>query len=92
MMSADGTDHSGRGKPGKWASRAVFAALVAMVLASTGCRTSFSEYVHNGFKLVEGAAINSQGVLGILFASFGFMTFTFTLLLHSTVMAVRRRA
>jgi glycosyltransferase involved in cell wall biosynthesis len=50
------------------------------------------EYVHNGFKLVEGAAINSQGVLGILFASFGFMTFTFTLLLHSTVMAVRRRA
>jgi len=47
-------------------------------------------YVHNGFRLIEGATVNNLGVAGILFAIFGFLTFTFTLLLHSTAVAVRR--
>jgi glycosyltransferase involved in cell wall biosynthesis len=49
------------------------------------------EYVRNGFALFDGQAINTLGVIGILFAITGFMTFTFTLLLHSTAVAVRRR-
>ena len=36
------------------------------------------------------SVVNNLGVTGILFAVFGFMTFTFTLLLHSTAVAVRR--
>jgi glycosyltransferase involved in cell wall biosynthesis len=50
------------------------------------------EYLRNGFRLHEGVAINTLGVLGLLFAITGFMTFTFTLLLHATAVAVRRRA
>jgi glycosyltransferase involved in cell wall biosynthesis len=49
------------------------------------------EYIRNGFQLLAGASVNSQGVIGILFAICGFMTFTFTLLLHATAVAVRRR-
>ena len=47
-------------------------------------------YVRHGFRLIEGATVNNLGVAGILFAIFGFLTFTFTLLLHSTAVAVRR--
>jgi len=49
------------------------------------------EYVRNGYRLHERAPINSLGVSGLLLAVAGFMTFTFTLLLHSTAVAVRRR-
>jgi hypothetical protein len=49
------------------------------------------EYVRNGFQLITGAAVNSQGIIGILLAICGFMTFTFTLLLYATAVAVRRR-
>jgi hypothetical protein len=49
-----------------------------------------SNYIHNGFRLLAGSTVNNLGVTGILFAIFGFMTFTFTLLLHSTAVAVRR--
>jgi glycosyltransferase involved in cell wall biosynthesis len=48
-------------------------------------------YVHQGFRLIEGAAVNNLGVLGLLLAVAGFMTFTFTLLLHSTAFAVHRK-
>ena len=47
-------------------------------------------YVRNGFRLLAGSTVGNLGVTGILFAVFGFMTFTFTLLLHSTAVAVRR--
>ena len=47
-------------------------------------------YFENGFRLLAGSTVNNLGVTGILFAVFGFMTFTFTLLLHSTAVAVRR--
>jgi glycosyltransferase involved in cell wall biosynthesis len=48
-------------------------------------------YVHNGFHLVTGSSVNSLGATGLLLAILGFMTFTFTLLLHSTAVAVRRK-
>jgi hypothetical protein len=49
-----------------------------------------ANYLRNGFRLLAGTTVNNLGVTGILFAVFGFMTFTFTLLLHSTAVAVRR--
>jgi hypothetical protein len=48
-------------------------------------------YVRQGFRLVEGSPINNLGVLGLLLTVAAFMTFTFTLLLHSTAVAVRRK-
>ena len=47
--------------------------------------------MRTGYRLHERAPINSLGVSGLLLAVAGFMTFTFTLLLHSTAVAVRRR-
>jgi len=48
-------------------------------------------YVRDGFVLHEGSPVNHLGVTGLLFMIAGFMTFTFTLLLHSTAVSVRRR-
>lgn len=48
-------------------------------------------YVQNDYRLVEGDRVNNLGVAGLLLSIVGFMTFTFTLLLHSTAVAVRRR-
>ena len=48
-------------------------------------------YIENNFRLAEGAAVNHLGVLGLMLAIFGFMTFTFTLVLHATAVAVRAR-
>jgi glycosyltransferase involved in cell wall biosynthesis len=48
-------------------------------------------YARNGFRLLEHFSVNHLGVTGLLFMVGGFMTFTFTLLLHSTAVAVRRR-
>jgi glycosyltransferase involved in cell wall biosynthesis len=48
-------------------------------------------YVANHYLLLEGSPINHLGVAGLLLMIGGFMTFTFTLLLHSTAVAVRRR-
>jgi glycosyltransferase involved in cell wall biosynthesis len=46
-------------------------------------------YVEHGFRLPE--ATNNLGFTGLLLMIMGFMSFTFTLILHSTVFAVRRR-
>ena len=48
-------------------------------------------YIRNGFHLVPGAAVNNLGATGLLLAICGFMTFTFTLILHATAVAVRRK-
>jgi glycosyltransferase involved in cell wall biosynthesis len=48
-------------------------------------------YVQNGFQLMPGAAVNNLGATGLLLGIFGFMTFTFTLILHATGVAVRRK-
>jgi glycosyltransferase involved in cell wall biosynthesis len=52
--------------------------------------TMSADYVRNGFKLVTGSPVSHLGVMGLLLAMVGFMTFTFTLLLHSTAVATRR--
>jgi glycosyltransferase involved in cell wall biosynthesis len=46
-------------------------------------------YVEHGFRLPENT--NKLGFTGLLLMIVGFMSFTFTLILHSTVYAVRRR-
>jgi glycosyltransferase involved in cell wall biosynthesis len=48
-------------------------------------------YVRNGYRLIEGPSVNNLGVTGLLLMIVGFMTFTFALMLHSTVVAVGRR-
>jgi hypothetical protein len=48
-------------------------------------------YIANHYILLEGSPVNHLGVMGLLLLIAGFMTFTFTLLLHSTAVAVRRR-
>jgi glycosyltransferase involved in cell wall biosynthesis len=46
-------------------------------------------YLENGYRLPEGT--NNVGFTALLLMILGFMTFTFTLILHSTAVAVRRR-
>jgi glycosyltransferase involved in cell wall biosynthesis len=58
-------------------------AVLSSVLAIT--------YLRDDFLLHEGALVNNLGVAGLLLLIVGFLTFTFTLLLHSTAVAVRRR-
>ncbi len=48
-------------------------------------------YVRHGFLLEPDMLVNYLGVTGLLFMIAGFMTFTFTLLLHSTAVVVWRR-
>jgi glycosyltransferase involved in cell wall biosynthesis len=50
-----------------------------------------ANYVRNNFRLFEESFVNYLGVTGLLFMICGFLTFTFTLLLHSTAVAIRRR-
>jgi glycosyltransferase involved in cell wall biosynthesis len=48
-------------------------------------------YITNHYRLPEQSPHNNLGVTGLLLMIAGFMTFTFTLLLHSTAVSVRRR-
>jgi glycosyltransferase involved in cell wall biosynthesis len=48
-------------------------------------------YVRHAFALSEDTSVNYLGVTGLLLMIAGFTTFTFTLLLHSTAVAVWRR-
>ena len=66
------------------ASAALFAAGVALASLLT------ASYLSHGFRLVERQSINHLGVTGLLFMIAGFMTFTFTLILHATAVSVRR--
>jgi glycosyltransferase involved in cell wall biosynthesis len=49
-----------------------------------------ASYVSHGLALVEQASVNHLGVTGLFFMIAGFVTFTFTLILHATAVAVRR--
>jgi glycosyltransferase involved in cell wall biosynthesis len=73
-------------------SRTVFisAGLFATGLVC-GCVLTWT-YIRNGLHLQAGAAVNNLGATGLLLAILGFMTFTFTLMLHSTAVAVRRKS
>jgi glycosyltransferase involved in cell wall biosynthesis len=61
--------------------------LLGLVLAGLVAVT----YVTHGLRLVERSVVNHLGVAGLLFMIAGFVTFTFTLILHATAVAVRRR-
>jgi glycosyltransferase involved in cell wall biosynthesis len=50
-----------------------------------------ASYVRHNYRLPDVSPANHLGVTGLLLMIMGFMTFTFTLLLHSTAVAVRRR-
>jgi glycosyltransferase involved in cell wall biosynthesis len=49
-----------------------------------------ASYLRHHYRLPEVSLLNHLGVTGLLLLIAGFMTFTFTLLLHSTAVAVRR--
>jgi len=72
-------------------TRTVFlsAGLFAVGMGFTGALLAY--YVRHQFLLAPDAAVNHLGVTGLFLMIAGFMTFTFTLLLHSTAVAVWRR-
>jgi hypothetical protein len=65
------------------------AIIVVVGLAFTAALLSF--YATHGLLLSEDTPLNYLGVTGLLLMITGFMTFTFTLLLHSTAVVVWRR-
>ncbi len=80
----------------KWFRRFRYTRTVAisgvLFASGLGCSALLTwTYIRNGFHLLAGSAVNSLGATGLLLMILGFMTFTFTLLLHSTAVAVRRR-
>jgi glycosyltransferase involved in cell wall biosynthesis len=67
----------------------ISAALFTLGVGLTGMLLAY--YVRHHFLLTPDATVNHFGVMGLLLMIAGFMTFTFTLLLHSTAVAVWRR-
>jgi glycosyltransferase involved in cell wall biosynthesis len=81
----------------KWFARfpytktvAIAAALFLVGLALGSAMIAF--YVRHDFALTMETPVNYLGVTGLLFMIAGFTTFTFTLLLHATAVAVWRRS
>jgi glycosyltransferase involved in cell wall biosynthesis len=68
-------------------SVAVSALVFLVGLVFTGLLTK--SYLENGYRLPE--TTNNLGFTGLLLMIAGFMSFTFTLILHATAVAVRRR-
>jgi glycosyltransferase involved in cell wall biosynthesis len=67
----------------------IAAAMVLIGIALTG--SLIVDYFRHGFLLADGDVLNYLGVSGLFLLIAGFMTFTFTLLLHATSVAVWRR-
>jgi glycosyltransferase involved in cell wall biosynthesis len=65
------------------------ASLFAAGLLLTGSLLVY--YVRHQFRLAPDAGVNHLGVTGLFLMIVGFVTFTFTLVLHSTAVAVWRR-
>jgi glycosyltransferase involved in cell wall biosynthesis len=87
-------DYSGEVRA-KWFRRfpytpAVFASAGVFALGLVLTALLTWSYAASGFRLQEHSPINNLGVVGLLFMIAGFMTFTFTLILHATGVAVRR--
>jgi glycosyltransferase involved in cell wall biosynthesis len=72
-------------------TRTVWVSWTLMLLGALASAWLALKYVSQGLRLEEGAHVNNLGVLGLLLLIVGFMTFTFTLVLHSTRVAIRRR-
>ena len=72
-------------------TRSVIAAAGTFVLGVGLMGALLAYYLRHHFILEEGLAINHLGVTGLFLMIVGFMTFTFTLLLHATGVAVWRK-
>ncbi len=72
-------------------TRTVVISMLMMAMGAVLSGALVVTYIQNQFRLMEGATVNNLGVAGLLLLITGFMTFTFTLLLHSTAVSVRRR-
>ena len=72
-------------------TRTVIAAALLFLTGLTLTASLCAYYVSHHFLLVQEAPVNYLGVTGLLLMIVGFMTFTFTLLLHSTAVVVWRR-
>ncbi len=86
-------DYSGDTKA-KWFRRFSYTRTVAVsgLLFALGLAFALNLSVHyfaNHFSLPD--TTNNLGITGLLLMIIGFMTFTFTLILHSTAVAVRNR-
>jgi glycosyltransferase involved in cell wall biosynthesis len=86
-------DYSGAVRA-KWFRRFSYTRAVALSAALFAVGLSFAlllvwTYFRNDFRLPE--TTNNLGFTGLLLMISGFMTFTFTLILHSTAVAVRNR-
>jgi glycosyltransferase involved in cell wall biosynthesis len=77
----------------RWFSYTRTVVLSAVLFTAGLVMTSMlsASYMHNGLRLVQGSSVNHLGVTGLLLMIAGFVTFTFTLILHATGVAVRRR-
>jgi hypothetical protein len=88
-------DYSGEATK-RWFARFQYTrtVLIAAGLFATGLSLTallLVDYVSHQFVLIEGTKVNYLGVTGLLLMITGFMTFTFTLLLHSTSVVVWRK-
>jgi len=72
-------------------TRSVFLSVGLAAFGAALSGTLAVTYLRSDFRLHDGALVNNLGIAGLLLLIVGFMTFTFTLLLHSTAVAVRRR-
>ena len=72
-------------------TRTVFISAAVFILGVALTGALLAHYVSHQFLLAPEARVNHFGVTGLLLMIAGFMTFTFTLLLHSTAVAVWRR-
>jgi glycosyltransferase involved in cell wall biosynthesis len=80
----------------RWFRRFAYTRTVAVSAILFGAGTALAgflavTYIRQGLRLTEGALVNHLGVTGVVLMIAAFMTFTFTLLLHSTAVAARRR-
>jgi hypothetical protein len=78
----------------KWFQRFSYTRAVLLSALVFGVGLAFTSlltlsYLQHGFRLPD--TTNNLGFTGLLLMIMGFMSFTFTLILHSTVFAVRRR-
>jgi hypothetical protein len=80
----------------RWFQRFPYTRTVTVSAILLGAGTALAAllavtYVRNGFRLMPGMPVNHLGLTGLTLLMTAFMTFTFTLLLHSTAVAARRR-
>jgi hypothetical protein len=72
-------------------TRTVALGAIAFSVGLALCAALAVTYVHQGYHLMAPHPIAHLGVLGLLLMIVGFMTFTFTLLLHATAVVVWRK-